>query len=192
MKRTLIAGVVGGIVFFIWGMLAWMALPLHMSSMGGLPNESVVTQTLKASGLESGVYAAPWSDNEEDWENPNSAWAKAHLAGPTYTVFYSAEGCAPMDPMTMLGGLLIDILGGLVAAFMLCMALPGCQTYGRRVLFITCLGVFVALIAHLGYWNWMKFSTDWTFAFVVDVIVGWALAGAAMAAILKPTPTTAA
>ena len=31
----------------------------------------------------------------------------------------------------------------------------------------------------------MRFATDWTLAFVVDVVVGWALAGLAIGAIVK-------
>ena len=48
------------------------------------------------------------------------------------------------------------------------------------------LGIFVALVGHASYWNWMRFPTDYTIAFIVDVIVGWTLAGLAIAAIVRP------
>ena len=48
MVRIIVAGLVGGLVFYIWGMLAWMALPIHVPTMDGLPNESAVTAALKA------------------------------------------------------------------------------------------------------------------------------------------------
>jgi hypothetical protein len=191
--RPIVAGLLGGFIFFVWGMLTWTIVPLHVATVKALPDESAVTQALKAQDLPSGVYVAPWTDDEEDWNDPESEWTRNHLAGPLYAVFYRSEGGPPMDPKVMVGGLVIDALGGLVAAFLLVTALPRCPAYWQRTAFVTGLGAFAAIITHLGYWIWMNFATDWTVAFVVDTTVGWTLAGAAMAAILRPrvekTPT---
>lgn len=187
MVRIVASGLAGGLVYYVWGMLSWMVLPLHVSSMGTMPDEAAVTAALTAQGLESGVYAVPWTDDEDAWSDPESQWTKRHLAGPLYTVFYHRGGGPPMDPKAMIGGLVVDLLGALVAAALLAAALPRCPAFWHRLLFVTGLGAFVAIIAHLGYWNWMHFSTAWTLGFVVDSVVGWALAGAVMAAILKPS-----
>jgi len=47
------------------------------------------------------------------------------------------------------------------------------------------LGIFVSIVAHLTYWNWMGFPLDYTIAMMVDVIVGWILAGLGIAAVVK-------
>ncbi len=185
MARIGIAGLVGGIVYFVWGMLVWMVIPLHMPTISGLPDEARLTEVLKAQGLESGVYVAPWSDNEADWEDPESAFTKNHVSGPLYSVFYHRDGLPPMDPKVMVGGLVINILAACLAAGLLYCALPLGGGFLGRVGFVTGLGVFVAIVAHLGYWNWMHFATDWTLGFVLDTILGWALAGLAIAAIIK-------
>ena len=36
----------GAIVYYVWGMLAWMALPLHTPTIAGLPNEAEITNVL--------------------------------------------------------------------------------------------------------------------------------------------------
>ncbi|MEM7313055.1 MAG: DUF2760 domain-containing protein [Planctomycetota bacterium] len=48
----------------------------------------------------------------------------------------------------------------------------------------------MAIIGHVSYWNWMPFPLDYTLAFVADVVIGWFLAGLAIAALVKPTAVT--
>ena len=189
MKRTMIAVVAGTIVYYIWGMMAWMALPIHTPTIAGLPDEAAVTDALKAQNLESGVYVIPWSDNEDEWSDPNSQWMKNHLAGPLYTIYYQNEGGQPMASATLIGGFIIDLCAVALAVSLLSCTSGCCQSFAGRVGFITGLGVFVALIGHVSYWNWMNFPTDYTVAFIIDVVVGWALAGLVIAAIVKPKET---
>src|SRR5947207_2767946 len=58
-KKILLGGVVGGIVLFIWGALAWMVLPLHTPHVKTLPNESAVTAAIKGNVTETGLYFFP-------------------------------------------------------------------------------------------------------------------------------------
>ena len=67
MKQVALAGIAGAVVFYVWGMLAWMAVPLHTATLAGLPNEAAVTEALKDQTLETGVYVVPYSSNPDDW-----------------------------------------------------------------------------------------------------------------------------
>ena len=187
MGRIMLAGVLGAVVYFIWGMAAWMAIPLHGPTVAGLPDEDAVSSLLMQQNLESGVYIVPWPAEDEDWEDPESAFAKRHGAGPLYTIFYHAGGMAPMAPSVLLGGFILDLLAATLAACLLSSSASGCcSTYARRVGFVLGLGIFVGIIGHGAYWNWMNFPLDYTLAFFVDVVVGWTLAGLVMAAIIRP------
>jgi len=187
MLRILIATHVGAIVYFIWGMLAWMVLPLHMTSMHGLPEEAAVTAELKRQNLTTGVYTAPWSDNLEDWNDPNSEWMQRHKSGPIYSIYYESRGSSPMSPQVMATGFAIDLLATFVAACLLCGAASGCcRSYFSRVAFVAGLGIFVALIGHATLWNWMMFPLDYTISFMIDVVAGWTLTGLVLAAIIRP------
>ncbi|MBM81202.1 MAG: hypothetical protein CMJ78_11495 [Planctomycetaceae bacterium] len=189
MKRILLSGFLGGIAYFIWGNLAWMVVPLHMPTISMLPNEADVSENLK--NLESGVYVAPWSSNEEDWNDPESDWSKRHASGPLYTIYIQHEGEDAMPASMMINGFIIDFLAATLAACLLSSAIAGNPlSYMQRVGFVLGMGIFVALLSHLAYWNWMHFELRYTIGFVIDVVVGCTLMGLVVAAIVKPVPNT--
>ena len=89
------------------------------------------------------------------------------------------------------GGFVIDLLAALLAACLLSsVSIDAGRSYARRVGFVIGLGIFVALIGHASYWNWMHFPTHYTIAFVIDVVIGWTLAGLVIAAIVRPREAT--
>jgi len=167
--------------------MAWMALPLHTPTIERIPDESALTDTLKGQQLETGVYVAPGGE-EADMSDPDSEFSKRHNAGPIYVLVYQKEGAPVMGPKVLLGGFLIDLLAASLVACMLQCAAGGCccNGYLARVGFVAGFGVFVALVGHLSYLNWMSFPLGYTIVFCVDVIVGWTLAGLAIAAVIKP------
>ena len=85
-------------------------------------------------------------------------------------------------------GFLIDFLGVALASTLLrCASDAKCfAAYQARVGFVTGLGVFLALMGHVAYYNWMHFDGYYTAMFVVDAVVGWFLVGLIVAAIIKP------
>ena len=144
--------------------------------------------------MESGTYVVPYMSGAEAME-PGSDFIKNHEAGPIFSVYYRKEGATPMPSSMMVAGFVNYFLAATLAAFLLStVGLGWGQSYWRRVGFVTGLGVFTALIAHVGYWNWMYYPLDYTVAFVIDNIVGSALAGLAIAYFIRPaeTPSTAA
>jgi hypothetical protein len=189
MRQILLAGLLGGIVYFVWGMLAWMVLPIHTPTLHGLPDESAVRDALTAQQLETGVYMVPWSDDEADWSNSESEWFQRHKSGPLLSIYYTREGSEPMGPEVILGGFVIDLLAAMLAAALLSCAVKAgscCAGYWPRVGFVAGLGVFEALVGDTAYWNWMHFPVDYTIAMVVDGGIGWTLVGLVVAAIVKP------
>ena len=186
MTRIIIAGVVGAVVYYVWGMLAWMAVPLHTPTIHALPAEQTIVDALKIQHLETGVYVAPYSENAADMSDPESEFMKRHTAGPIFSVYYQREGAEPMNAGVLGTGFVIDLLAALLAACLLSSIGPCGHSYWCRVGFVTGLGIFVALVGHLSYWNWMHFPLGYTVAFMIDVTVGWLLAGLAMAALIRP------
>ena len=190
MVRIILATLVGAVVLQVWGVLAWMVFELHDASIGGLPNAADVTATLQAGEIESGFYVYPWSDDAEEWSNPDSEWYAAHRAGPLYQIVYRSEGGEPMDNGTMVRGFLINCAAVLLASFLLSGAAQGgCRVYWQRVGFVLALGLFVGVTAHLNYWNWMGYPLDYTLAFIIDLAIAWTLVGLLLAAIIRPKPS---
>ena len=137
MKQVAMAGVAGAIVFYVWGMMAWMALPLHAPTIAGLPDEAAITSALQAQSLETGVYIIPWTSDPDDMSDANSDYMKNHASGPIYSIYYQREGATPMGPSVLLGGLVIDLLAATLAACLLSSAVSGCcRSYASRVGFV--------------------------------------------------------
>src|SRR5262245_26411112 len=62
MKRIIIAGILGGIAFFLWEGLAHNVLPLGEAGIKGLSNEPPVMASIKENVKEAGFYIFPWKD----------------------------------------------------------------------------------------------------------------------------------
>jgi hypothetical protein len=56
----LLAGILGGVVMFIWTSIAHMALPLGEARINEIPNESAVLNAMQSSmGDKTGLYIFP-------------------------------------------------------------------------------------------------------------------------------------
>ena len=171
-----------------------MFLGLHDTTVNELPDEGRTTGILNTSKLETGVYFAPYTKNKEEMDDPESVFSKKHNKGPLYSIFFQKKGEEPFSYKRLIIGFAIDLLAALLVAVMLSSAVCGsCNTYAHRIGFVTGFGVFVGLIGHASYWNWMYFPLEYTIMFMLDVLLGWFLAGLIMAAIIRsPKPTTQA
>lgn len=187
MKQIIIAALAGAVVYFLWQMLTWMVIPIHGPTVAALPDEEMIRDALVEQGIESGVYIIPYGNDDEDMMDPESEFVKRHKAGPVFAIFYHKGGLEPMSGAVLGLGFLTDFLGAAIAASMLCCAVGGtCRSYAQRVGFVTGFGVFLALMGHVAYYNWMHFDGFYTAMFVVDVVVGWLFVGLVVAAIIKP------
>ena len=58
--RILLAGILGGIVMFVWTSIAHMALPLGEAGINEIPNESAVLNAMQSGiGDKTGLYIFP-------------------------------------------------------------------------------------------------------------------------------------
>lgn len=73
-------------------------------------------------------------------------------------------------------------VAALVAAAILRAAAVG---FGHSVLWATLLGLCSWLSLSVSYWNWFGFLIDYTIAVGIIEVVGWFLAGLAMARLVK-------
>lgn len=179
--RNLIAALIGGIVVFVWGAVAHMALGLGTAGIHPPAHEDVVLSSLhQGLGEEPGVYILPWlgPDAMRDEAAVKAYGAKA-AASPYAWIVYLPRG----EDMTRMGRPLAvqwlsDTLAALVLALL--MSAPGLGL-GRRLGLAGAAAVFAWLSTMVPYWNWYRFPTSFTVAALIEQLVGWLLAGAAMA-----------
>ena len=189
MKRVLIGALVGGTILFVWGFVSWVVLHWHKTSGFALPNEPRVVAALEESGVRQGVYWVPGAERRrgatpEERDRALEDWKRRHQEGPRALIVYRPDGSDPENPALYGTGIAIDIVAALLACLML--AAAGLRTYGGRVLFVAGLGAIVACFADASAWNFMYFPPDWSLVMMADRMVGWILAGLAIAAIVRP------
>jgi hypothetical protein len=190
--KALIAGVVGGLVIFFWGFVVHTVVHLHSRTIHPLPDEAAFVATMQETGAATGVYFVPFLDRAHDDADAQQAaddqWKEAARRGPIALMMYRAEGVEPMAPITFIRGALLFVLASTVAALMLIPAAPKLSGYLGRVVFIASFGVVVALFSDFSMWNWWHAPLDYAGMLALDHIIGWTLAGLAIAAIVKPAP----
>jgi hypothetical protein len=191
LKRILLAGLLAGIVMFLWEGLAHEALPLGEAGIKALPNEAAFMTTVK-DVKESGLYFFP---APEDRPGMSSGEKKKALEavmqkwkiGPGGIMVLQAGGMDADSPKQLITQCLTDILLMLVAALMLSRATL-LSSYMARVGFVTMLALFPILNADLPYWNWYGFPVVYTLAQFVIRVVGFLVGGLVVAKFIKAGP----
>jgi hypothetical protein len=179
--RVLVAALIGGIVMFIWGAVAHMALGLGETGLRTPAAEDKVLSVLhEGLGAEPGVYILPWLGPEH---MSDAAAVKAYAAKATSSpyawIVYLPQGqdLTRMGPQ-LLGQWVSDTLAALALAFV--MALTALN-FRRRLGVAGVAAVFAWLSTMVPYWNWYRFPLGFTTAALAEQLIGWLLAGAAMA-----------
>lgn len=186
MKKNLIAGVVGGIILWVWGFFAWVVLPLHSSTIQPIPNEDIVLESLRSNLSETSVYLFPNEPANPSDETAMNMWQEKYRRGPTGMIVYNPSGRDPMMTREMITGLIIFMISAFIAAWFLSRSTAVNAPYFSRVVFCGVFGVLMSIYGHLSAWNWMGFPFNYTTAQMADAIIGWLLAGVGIAAIVKP------
>ena len=188
-KRILIAGVVAGLVLFLWESVAHMVLPLGEAGVKGLPNEAAVLAALKSNIQTPGFYFFPAGGTDQPGltkEQRQKAFEKQEKmmrAGPSGIMVVHPEGLAGLSAANLVTQFASDLMVMLLAAFLLSRAtiLAG---FGARVGFVAMLGLFPTLRVDLPQWNWYGFPTAYTAAQLVMHLVGFAAGGLVLARLI--------
>lgn len=179
--RVLVAALIGGIVMFIWGVLAHMALGLGNVGIHQPANENAVLSVLhEGLGEQPGVYILPSFDPKDMGDAAKTiAYAQKAIRSPYAWVVYLPQG----DDMMQMGPQIrrqwaSDTLAALALAFVMGLAGLG---FRRRLAVAAAAAVFAWLSTMFPYWNWYRFPLDFTLAALVEQLIGWLIAGAIMA-----------
>ena len=181
--RVLIAGILAGIIFFIWGAVAHMALPLgEMGTRAPQDEDAVLAAMTTALGSEGGIYFLPYIDSAGMKDAAKTAaFAAKSAANPYAYVVWQPQptGKSPMDMGPQLTKQAItDLLLGVLLAWVLSLVAGG---LGQRTGVAAVTGILVSLASHVPYWNWYRYPSDWLTGQAVEVVVGFTLAGAVAA-----------
>jgi len=179
--RVLVAALMGGIVMFLWGAIAHMALGLGEVGIRQPVNEDTVLATLHAGlGDRPGVYILPSVDPAKMHDQATiAAYSAKAKVSPYAFMVYLPQG----DDLSDMSGQLprqwaSDTLSALALAFVMGLA---AFSFVTRLSIALAAAVFAWLSTLVPYWNWYRFPTNFTVAALIEQVIGWLLAGAVMA-----------
>ena len=194
--KLLVAGILGGIVMFIWTSIAHMALPLGEAGIGEIPNESAVLSSMQSTiGEQSGLYVFPGPGIGKNATRREKNDAMKHMvekmaANPSGILMYHAPG----RPFTFGKWLGIEFGTELFEAILVVFLLAQTRitTFAGRVGFVLVAGILAAITTNVSYWNWYGFPSAYTAGYMFIQIVGFFLVGIVAALVLpRRAPTDA-
>ena len=193
--KILLAGILGGIVMFIWTSIAHMFLPLGEAGVGEIPNESAVLSAMQSNiGDQTGLYIFPGlgvgknATRQEKNEAMKQSAAKAST-GPSGILMYH-----PTRPFSF-GKLMgiefgTELLEAILAVFLL--AQTRIASFAGRVGFVLVAGILAAIATNVSYWNWYGFPDVYIASYMLIQVIGFFCVGIVAALMLRKTLTRTA
>jgi hypothetical protein len=179
--RIAITGLIGAIVMFIWGAVAHMALPIGEAGMKLPAQQDAVLSALSQSAAGEGIYMYPSMAPEKWGDEAAMKSLVAENQGKAYAfVIYQPGGNPALSSMgpNLAKQFVSCLLGALLAAWVMALA---ARSFGRRVMIAGAMALFAWFALSVPYWNWYLFPVNFTLAALAEQLIGWLLAGAAMA-----------
>ena len=188
MRKVLLAAVLGGSTAFAWGGVSHLVLPWHRMTLAAFRDDGPVVTAFVEQEKGHGVYVVPsYPDLVADTSpTARDEFVARAKQGPYALVFLSPAGYDAKDPKPFAIGLLLCIAVAAVSAGLLSVAVRNLPTYGSRVIFVTVLGVLLALRGPIADWNWMTYPLPYCLVNAIEVVIESLLVGLVVAGIIKP------
>ena len=179
--KILFAGVLGGIVMFVWTSIAHMALPLGEAGVREIPNESAVLSAMQGNmGEQDGLYIFPGPGVGKNATREEKSEAMKHMGekmavNPSGILMYHAPG----RPFTLGKWLGIEFGKELLEAILVVFLLAQMRivSFAGRVGFVLVVGILAAISTNISYWNWYGFPCVYTASYMFTQLVGFLLVG---------------
>ncbi len=174
--RILVASLVAAIALFFFGFLWWGLLMPAVQPASVITDQALV-EKMSSSLNESAVYFYP-----------DPAVEPGDASGPMAILYFNID-LPDMGKMMGMGFGHMFVTALLVTLFVASQKL---SSFAARLKLVFGLGLFVALWADVGNMIWWRHPPQWTAFHVAYDVFSWLLAGAIIAAIIKPNPASLA
>src|SRR5215831_6718880 len=187
--KILLAGIVGGIVMFVWTSIAHMALPLGEAGIGEIPNESVVLSAMQSSmGEKTGLYIFPGlgvgkSATRDEKNEAMKQTQQRIAANPSGILMYHPPGRQFAFGKSLAVEFSTEVLLAILVVWLLAQTRIG--SFVGRIGFVLIAGIMAAITTNVSYWNWYGFPGVYTASYMLIEIVGFVFVGVAAALVLR-------
>lgn len=166
MVRTLIGGLVGGLIIFVMGFIFW-ATPLgeipysHASDAQNAAVQQALAANLTEGG--TGTYTIPAHGSAEG--------AQLYARGPIATVHYNTKGYSPDDMSMILPGLIVALISGILMAVGLAAVGGGGRSFSGAARLVICFSLAFTVWEFLGSPIFNHFGWGfWIYCFVAESV----------------------
>ena len=187
--RILLAGILGGIVMFVWTSIAHMTLPLGKAGINEIPNESAVLSAMQSSiGDKPGLYIFPGlgvGDNatREEKSEAMKQMQQRIAANPSGILMYHPPGRQFAFGKSLLIEFSTEVLQAILVIWLLAQTRIG--SFVGRIGFVLIAGIMAAITTNVSYWNWYGFPGVYAASYILTEIVGFVLVGVVAALLLR-------
>lgn len=180
MFKAFLAAVIGTVVLFAWNSVSYMVLPFHRESFSEFSNPEAVAAAIKAGADKPGVYMIPGHSTGTQEE-----LMQAFNDGP---YFFGSVRPGSNESWSYPKAMLRTFTANLVAAILLAIILGAAAprlNYLGRVFLVVLVGLFAGIVGPYQKQIWYEFTTGFTLLDMIDLAVGWGLAGLVMAGMIN-------
>src|SRR4029434_7709349 len=187
--RILFAGILGGIVMFIWTSIAHMALPLGETGINEIPNESALLSAMQSNiGEKTGLYIFPGLGVGKNATREEKSEAMKQMqqridANPSGILMYHPPGRPFAFGKSLAIEFSTEVLQAILMIWLLAQTRIG--SFAGRVAFVLIAGVLAAITTNVSYWNWYGFPAVYTASYMLIEIVGFVLIGVVAGLVLR-------
>src|SRR5215472_4759539 len=173
--RILLAGILGGVVMFIWSFVAHELLPIGEMGIKFMPNEDAVTTALQANlGDNPGFYVFPSGGLTPDatGEQKKAAMKKMEeqmATGAAGVLIYRPKRIFNF-PKRLGIEFATEVLESILAVFLL--AQTRINGFGGKVGFVLVAGILAAITTNVPYVNWYGVPKDYALGYMTTQVVG--------------------
>jgi hypothetical protein len=129
---------------------------------------------------EPGFYVFPSEENRSDKEE-RAKVNELFRQGPVGTVIFSPTGHERMGAAVLIKQFISDLLQAALVMFVLFAARDRFKTVVHRAHLAAALGLLIGIAAHVQDRLWFNFPMGYTVVNVIDLTVGYAILGIALA-----------
>ena len=162
LRYPIVIALIGGFILALWGAVSWRVLA---DTVKQFPHEKVVLAAIEATAPESGLYLAPYYPADR---------------APGQPLFFGVvhpAWCEMNGPSAHLCNFLAQSIAAYIALWLL---RNKSSRYWRQVADFTLLGFFAAWVIYAPNCIFLQYPVHFTFISIVDVTIGWFLAGLAI------------
>ena len=180
--KLIIATLLGSLTMFLWGYFSHAAFFIG-TGFSPLPNEARVKEALKTNITGKGLYFFAGQDRSAPKEL-EAVFKDTVRNGPVGLIVYKPVSGNPFLAGKLMTQFLGNVLSVLIAVQIASLIQAG---YWKRVLAVTQVGLLACSAVSSLYWNWYALPASLFIAQILDMEIGFFLAGLVICKVLPET-----